>query len=114
GQRIEARIGGAISTDRELAANDSYVELVVARAGGIDGWISNMEAPQSRAIATSVADRRAIYRAEIDSAGTFHFDALPAGDYDVHVRGHNAIATARVTVVAGAHIPLVLPWVADQ
>jgi Carboxypeptidase regulatory-like domain len=112
-RRIEARIGGAISIDRPLGATESYVELVVVRSGGIDGWISNMDTRQSHAVATSAADASATYRTDIDGAGTFHFDALPPGDYVVHVAGHNAIPPRQVTVVAGAHIPLVMPWVAE-
>ena len=54
-------------------------------------------------------------RATSDAMGhcTFHFDALPPGDYAVHVVGRNAIPTRQVAVVAGAHIPLVLPWVGE-
>jgi len=112
--RIEARQGGAISIDRELADGETYVQLVVARAGGIDGWISNIGARQAFAAATSAADDGASYHADVDSAGTFHFDLLPPGDYDVHIVGRNAIEPRRVTVTAGGRTSLVMPWIADQ
>jgi hypothetical protein len=112
-ERIEARIGRGISIARELAAGESYVELVVAEAGGIDGWISNVGSRLAGAVATSAADETATYHADIDGAGTFRFDLLPPGEYIVHVIG-SAIPHTRVTVTAGVHIPLVMPWVADQ
>jgi protocatechuate 3,4-dioxygenase beta subunit len=107
GQRIEATHALGVSVERELAADETTVDLVVSATGDIAGSIIDMNPRQGHAIAKSVDDTRgATFRADIDAAGFFTFDRMPPGEYSVRILGRNTLGRQRATVVAGQRATL--------
>ena len=71
-----------VSEEHVLGAAETTVDLTLSPVGGIDGVIDGFRGDQ-----TSLAARRQDGpgggQAEIDRAGEFHFDGLPAGTYAI-------------------------------
>jgi hypothetical protein len=86
----------------ELPDADVDLELVLATTGAIEGALRGFDGGRAFAGATSATDMAFV---EVDRAGRFRLDDLPAGDYRVRVDGFGGERIAEdvvVTVIPGA------------
>jgi hypothetical protein len=109
--RIEAaHAAHGAPVDRALAIDDGVVDLVIPRAGAIDGSVTRATHTDVGAIvqATPVSDAASHYEAELDAVGGFRFAQLPPGAYALQMKSDPGGAGSRATVVAGARVAVTL------
>ena len=84
-----------------LAVNQSVIDLVLARAGRIEGVVVRARREHYLISAQRLDDSRVRYTGDIDSIGAFAFPQLTPGVYEVEVVGRNTMPTQLVTVTSG-------------
>lgn len=85
-----------------LAAGQTVLDIMLAKAGSIDGVIVRATREHGVVVAQQQADSRVRYTAEVDSDGAFTFPQLSAGVYEIEVLGRNTLPAQLVTVTSGA------------
>lgn len=89
---IQATHDHDMAAPRELATDESSVELVITHAGSLDGTIVNERGRYT--LVTVTASDGMSYSESTDSVGNFHFDRLPPGDYKLAPQ-YNAVVLPR-------------------
>ncbi len=109
-----------VSLTREVAADETEVDLTIVATGSIDGLVANWNATDDgHAMATLDGDwSTTSFSSMVDIAGSgaFHFTNLPPGDYEVRLLGRHSVPPAHVTVAANAtaHAALAVGRIAVQ
>jgi protocatechuate 3,4-dioxygenase beta subunit len=94
-----------------LAAQQTVLDLVLAKAGAIDGTVVRARREHYLVTAQRRDDSRVRYTGDIDSNGAFAFPHLSPGVYEIEVVGRNTLPTQVVTVTSGetAQVTFELP-----
>jgi hypothetical protein len=90
-----------VSSLRELLPTDAAVDFIIVGAGDIDGVIEGLRGGRPTAFATRADEPTHARMAFPDQQGTFRFEDVPAGEYEVSLdAGGEHVASQKVTVVA--------------
>jgi len=99
---IQATRDHDMSVPREIAAEVQQVEVVIRRAGSLDGTIVNFRG-STQVWAVEVATDTMI-SAKTDQVGGFHFERLLPGDYRVELYGGTTAQPQLVHIEGGATV----------
>lgn len=104
-----------VSLPQEITNSDASLDLVLLPVGSIEGVLTGAPARDTIVVARSVAHRKSLLSVGVEGNGTFRFNNVPVGEYDVGVlmisgsRGATLIKRLSVVAWQPVIVTLVVP-----
>jgi hypothetical protein len=106
GGYLVAAVGGELTSVEHPVPSDGSLDLVLTKTGKITGTVAR---PNTTMIAAAVGFDDVVYTSDVDDSGSFGFEALPVGRYDL-TSGDSELKLAPLRVEVRAGLTVVVPF----